>query len=394
MFDAELTRVTKWIALMLTVQGCAARQFRLWDALPAEYEWVLISDPRHVNYFSNFLVNPISFSTSERGLLFLDRSGASILLADNFSLRSASSKPFVSETLETKWYDHRHSIINRDHALFSLLTKLSGRLKSKPGLVEAEWLPTMVADELDLPVETRSLELGSIIRRMRRQKEPDEIALLEECMRACAAGHERALDVVKPGVSELDVYREVQSAAIAAAGRPAIVYGDFRSVNAEIPKRGGLPTSEILRDGDLLILDYSVVLDGYRSDFTNTIAVGTPTDRQEQIFDVCEGALKSGEGELRAGAKASDVFEAVSAVIQDAGYPPLAHHAGHGIGLGHPESPILVPESDDLLMAGDVVTLEPGLYVEGAGGVRLEHNYLITETGSRQLSHHRLALKK
>ena len=73
MFDAELTRVTKWIALMLTVQGCAARQFRLWDALPAEYEWVLISDPRHVNYFSNFLVNPISFSTSERGLLFLDR---------------------------------------------------------------------------------------------------------------------------------------------------------------------------------------------------------------------------------------------------------------------------------------------------------------------------------
>ena len=377
---------------MLTAEGCSARRFRLFDALPAEFEWVLVADPRHVLYFSNFLVNPISFSTSERGLLLLERSGRSTLLADNFTRRSASDEPFVDEEIVEKWYDHRRSVMNRDHFLFNLLKEIAPRLKGR-GLVESEWLPVGAVDELDLDHETRALEPGTIIRQMRRQKEPDEIALLEQCMRACEAGHVRALEVVQPGVSELDVYREVQSAAVAAAGRPAIVYGDFRTTNAEIPKRGGLPTTDVMHEGDLLILDYSVVLHGYRSDFTNTIAVGEPADEQRHVFHVCELAMEAGEKQLKGGAAAADVYAAASGVFEEAGYPALGHHAGHGIGLGHPEPPILVPESDDKLMAGDVVTLEPGLYVDRVGGVRIEHNYLITETGHRRLSNHHITLQ-
>jgi Xaa-Pro aminopeptidase len=376
---------------MLTAAGCTDRRSRLWDVLPTEYEWVLVADPRHVLYFSNFLVNPISFSTSERGLLLLERSGRSTLLAENFSRRSATADPFVDEEIIDKWYDHRHSVMNRDRFLFGQLQQIAARLWGR-GLVESEWLPVAIADELELDPNTRSLELGTIIRQLRRQKEPDEIALMEQCMRACEAGHARALEVVQPGRSELDVYREVQSAATAAAGHPIIVYGDFRTTNSEIPKRGGLPTTELMQDGDLLILDYSVLLHGYRSDFTNTIAVGEPTAEQRRIFEVCETAMQAGEQTLKAGSAAADVYAATSNVLEDAGSPPLGHHAGHGIGLGHPEPPILVPESDDTLLAGDVVTLEPGLYVEGVGGVRIEHNYLITETGFRRLSHHRLSL--
>ncbi len=378
---------------MLTAEGCAARRSRLFAALPDECEWVLIADPRHVNYLSAFLVNPISFSTSERGFLLVERSGKATLLAENFSRRSASCDPFVDDEVIASWYDHKHSVENRDHALFSLLDPVLDIVEGRPGLVEAEWLPAMAAAELGADTTLQDIEVGSVLRELRRQKEPDEIALLETCMRACDAGHARALEVVRPGLSELDVYREVQSAAIAAAGRPAIVYGDFRPTNAAIPKRGGLPTTEPLNDGDLLILDYSVVLDGYRSDFTNTIAVGEPTPQQEQIFSTVKSALETAEQTLRAGAAARDVYRAASQVLEDAGHPPLAHHAGHGLGLGHPESPILVPESEDTLLAGDVVTLEPGLYVEGVGGVRLEHNYLITDEGCRRLSNHRLALK-
>ena len=377
---------------MLTQQGCLDRRARLWDALPDECDWVLVADPRHVLYLANFLVNPISFSTSERGLLLLERAGKATLIADNFSRRSASSEPFVDEEIVDTWYDHKHSVQNRDHALFSALESVSNRMRGR-GLVEMEWLPAMAADRLDLSAETRSFELGNVIRQLRRQKHPDEIALLECCMRACEAGHAQALEVVAEGVSELDVYREVQSAAVAEAGCPAIVYGDFRSVNAQIPKRGGLPTTEQLGAGDMLILDYSVVLNGYRSDFTNTIAVGTPTVQQEQIFGVCEAAMSAGEGVFKAGVAARDIYLAASSVMEAAGYPALVHHAGHGLGLGHPESPILVPESDDTLLAGDVVTLEPGVYVEGVGGVRIEHNYLITESGYRRLSNHRIALK-
>ena len=76
-----------------------------------------------------------------------------------------------------------------------------------------------------------------------------------------------------------------------------------------------------------------------------------------------------------------------------AGHGPLVHHAGHGIGLEHPEPPILVPESRDVLLAGDVVTLEPGVYLQGVGGIRIENNYLVTDNGCERLSHHNIALE-
>ncbi|MAT14715.1 MAG: hypothetical protein CMJ46_05520 [Planctomyces sp.] len=159
-----------------------------------------------------------------------------------------------------------------------------------------------------------------------------------------------------------------------------------------MPKAGGLPTDYKLQEQDIFLLDYSVVLHGYRSDFTNAYAVGEPTSDQQKVFDICHACLKAGAAYLKAGISASSVYETVTQPMLDAGYPALGHHAGHGIGLGHPESPILVPESTDTLLAGDVVTLEPGMYIEGIGGVRLEHNYLITDSGFEQLSHHEISL--
>jgi Xaa-Pro aminopeptidase len=189
------------------------------------------------------------------------------------------------------------------------------------------------------------------------------------------------------------MYCEVQHAALMAAGRPGLVYGDFRATTPQAPKVGGLPSDHVLQQGDLFILDYSIVLDGYRGDFTNTLSVGTPTDEQVMLFDLCEAGMRGGEAVLKAGVAARDVHAAVFKPYADAGYESaFTHHAGHGIGLAHPEPPILVPQSDDVLVAGDVVTLEPGAYVEGIGGMRIEHNYLITERGFERLSHHLISL--
>jgi len=391
---------------MLTQTGCKSRRQRLWQAVPEDVEWLLIADPRHVNYLCGFLVQPLSFSGGERGLLLLERNGPATLFADNFAIRSAAHEPHVDREVVEDWYDHRRSVVNRDHALQAAVKTVADHLFGRKGVVEAEWLPLGVWEQLGLDREThsstreagegfngsRAVDLGTTIRQLRRQKEADEIDLLMQCMRAGDAGHARAKEVIRPGVGELDVYREVQAAVLDAAGRPCLVYGDFRGLNAAKPKAGGLPTDYVLRDGDLFLLDYSVVLDGYRSDFTNTYAVGHVNDEQEMLFRLCEAAMAAGEGALRAGARARDVYAAVSKPLEDAGYGALPHHAGHGIGLAHPEPPILVPESDDVLLAGDVVTLEPGLYVEGIGGMRIEHNYLITETGYERLSDHVVAL--
>lgn len=391
---------------MLTRSGCMNRRSRLWDAVPDDLEWLLIADPRHVHYLSNFWVHPLSFSAGERATLLLERENGATLIGDNFTIRSGAGESYIDREVVEDWYDHRNSVVNRDHALLAGLKAVSEKLYGRAGAVEAEWLPLGAFEVLGLDHEQHTItrepgegagpggtvDLGSIIRHLRRHKEEDEIALLRECMQATDVGHAHARTVIRPGVSEYDVYREVHSAVLKATGRPALVYGDFRGVNAESPKAGGLPTDYTLQTGDLFILDYAVVLDGYRSDFTNTYAVSEPGSDQEMLFRLCESAMAAGESMLRADAAAKDVYAAVSKPLEEAGYGPLSHHAGHGIGLGHPEPPILVPESEDRLQAGDVVTLEPGLYIEGIGGMRIEHNYLITANGYERLSNHVIAL--
>lgn len=392
---------------MLTETGCTARLRRLWDAVPAHVEWLLVADPRHVRYLVNFGVQPLSFSHGERAILLCERNAGTTLLADNFTVRSGSGKHFANREVLDPWYDHKHSVVNRDHSLLRAVKTLEERLFARPGAVEAEWLPVGALEILgldreshsvskeaqDLQKNTGAVDLGTSLRRLRRQKEPDEIELLKACMRATEAGHARAREIVKPGVTELDVFIEIQAACNRAAGRAVLLYGDFRANSPEKPKAGGLPTDHVLQSGEIFILDYSVMIDGYRSDFTNAMAVGEPSPEQVKLFKVCEEAMAAGEASLKAGVRARDVHAAASAPMRAAGFGPVPHHAGHGIGLGHPEPPILVPDSDDVLLAGDVVTLEPGNYLPGVGGVRIEHNYLITETGYERLSDHVIALR-
>ncbi len=389
---------------MLTESGCLSRRRRLWQALPDDVQWLLIADPRHVQYLANFWVQPLSFSGGERGLLLLERDGQATLLGDNFALRSAAHRPYVSREIVETWYDHKHSVINRDHALFNALRKVAPELAGRHGLVEAEWLPLGATEALPLEglgfsasqeadAAPPLLDLGTVLRSLRRQKEPDEVELLKQCARAGEAGQARLREIIRPGITELEIYLEVQKAALTAAGRPGLVYGDFRAANAQHPKVGGLPTQYVLQPGDVFTLDYSVVLDGYRADFTNAAAVGEPSPEIQELFAICQAAMQSGEATLKAGARAADVHQAVMRPFQEAGKAEaFPHHAGHGIGLAHPEAPILVPDSRDVLLEGDVVTLEPGAYVSGVGGLRIEHNYLITASGYERLTNHVIAL--
>jgi Xaa-Pro aminopeptidase len=246
----------------------------------------------------------------------------------------------------------------------------------------------------DRPGDVYAATLVRTLADLRRQKDPDEIALLRRCMRATEAGHAWALANVRPGMTELDVYSGVSTACTQEAGRAVIVYGDF-AVSPGPERRGGPPTARVLEPGDLFILDFSVVIGGYRSDFTNTLAVGGRTsDDQRRLFDLCVAAMAAGERELRSGAACRTVYDAVRGAFDRAGMADyFPHHAGHGLGLTHPEAPFFVRQADETLCENDVVTLEPGLYVPGVGGIRIEHNYLVTSAGFERLSNHRIRLE-
>jgi Xaa-Pro aminopeptidase len=377
---------------MLTKEGCLKRQARLWSSLPDSVEWVLITNPRHVKYFSNIWVNPVSFSAGQPVWLHMERGGKLTALADNFTLKSLSGEAYVDETVSETWYDGKHSVSNRDYKPHQALKRHFATLDLTSGAIESDSFPA-AGFETVTGNPTVDIKLGDVIKFLRRQKEVDEVAHLRTCMRACEAGHEAAFKFFRPGVTDIEVYQAVHAAVLEQAGRPCVVYGDFRATNAETPKAGGLPVGYTLQEGDLFILDYSVILDGYRSDFTNTLAVGDPSSDQQALMNACMAGLEAAEKALTADISCKTIFEICSDTVVRNGFEPLSSHAGHGLGLEHPEPPAIVKESTDILLAGDVVTLEPGNYIPGIGGVRIERNYLITETGSENLSHHRIALK-
>ena len=358
---------------MLTAEGCRARRQRFLDRLKPTHP-VVLADPIHLRYFADFHVDAISMSADFGGLLVIRPDGHATLFHDH-KLPKSVELTHVDDRQVLQWYTGQEpGIAPRRLVLRDVLEANGGRIHD------------CIADAL----APRVIDL---IADMRRRKDPDEVELLKTCMKATDAGHAWGRANIKPGMTELQAYAGVMAACHAALGHWAVVYGDF-TVSTGAKKRGGPPTPHVLQAGELFILDYSVIVQGYRSDFTNTICIGgKPSTGQQKLCDLSLAAMAAGEKELKAGAACQTVYDAMRNVFAAANMADhFTTHGGHGLGISHPEPPYIVRNSKETLVAGDVVTLEPGLYIEGVGGLRIEHNYLVTDTGSEQLSNHTIAL--
>lgn len=373
---------------MLSAVGCGHRRQRLWNLLNPKPmgDWLCLVDPIHVNYLSGFCVDPISLNAGFGAMLLVRSDGHARLVCEN-RLKSYADAAHVDERVVLPWYDGQSPGIGpRQLAIWNVVD--AGPPPSFLPALGESWLGGH-----DRPGNPLASALINTIARMRRQKDPDEIALLRQCMRATDAGHAWARANVKAGMTELDVYNGIVAACNRDARKAVIVYGDF-AVSPGPDRRGGPATTRVLNPGDMLILDFSVVIDGYRSDFTNTLCVGgQPNADQRRLYDLAVQALAFGETCLRSGAACLEVYRAVRGTFDGAGVgEAFPHHAGHGLGLTHPEAPFFVREANESLLAGDVMTIEPGLYIAGIGGIRIEHNYLITENGYERLSNHEITL--
>ena len=381
---------------MLTAAGCAARRQRLWDTEAARgCAALIVGQPAHLVYFANYLPSPFEFRTNESAALLVLEPGKATLVADSM-LDPYTGEAHLDAVDSYTWYDGQTGTRPRPvrlvEATLERLAQISG---SKVG-IELASVPAGVVEGLRTARPgVQIVDLSEIIRPMRRAKDADEVETLRRVMQATDAGHAAAMAEVQPGMTELDAWLVVQNAAIRSLGERAMVYGDLATGPRTATDKGGAPTTRVIEAGDLLLLDFSVVSGGYRSDFTNTFAVGgEPTAAQTRLFDACVSALTVAENLLKPGTFCKEVDAAVRAHFDTLGLlDAFPHHTGHGIGLGHPEPPYFVPQSDEVLVVGDVVTVEPGLYVEGTGGIRVERNYLITESGFETLSNHRITLR-
>lgn len=228
-------------------------------------------------------------------------------------------------------------------------------------------------------------DIESAMWQLRRCKDPDELKLIRRAIECTTAMYRRAREIIRPGITELDVYNALHAVAVEVAGEPLTALGnDFQCGTP-----GGAPRPRPACAGELYILDLGPAYRGYYADNCRTFAVsGEPTPEQQRAWKRVLEVFDMVEAEVRPGVSCAAIFHKAQSLL-DTDHPGgFFHHLGHGFGLTPHEGPHLNPHWDDVFELGDVFTVEPGLYGEAlAGGLRIEENYRVTETGLEKLTH-------
>jgi Xaa-Pro dipeptidase len=251
---------------------------------------------------------------------------------------------------------------------------------------EPATLPVAVRDSLAARIEVGEwIDVASGLELARAVKTEDEI---EGITRAAAVADDvqRAVkEIAVPGRREIDVASQALAAAWTRAGRRFPILIQLKAGASTAVRGEWHPGARVLEEGDVVCTDTAPWLDGLWADSCNGIAVGAATPRHEEVFAVVNAALRAGLAAVRPGVEAAAVDAACREVVRAAGYD-YAHHTGHGIGYVRAEAPRITPTSTDVLEEGNVVALEPGVYVEGWGGFRNEHVVAVRGAGAELLT--------
>jgi Xaa-Pro aminopeptidase len=226
---------------------------------------------------------------------------------------------------------------------------------------------------------------GGAVEELRRVKDDEELAKIAEASKLADAVWGWALEQGLAGRPEREVARATEARIRELGADPS-----FPAIVAAGPN-GALPHAEPgereIGRGELVVFDMGAQLDGYCSDGTRTFATGEPGEEARKVYETVRRAQLEGLEAIKAGVKGEDVDSAARLVIDEAGYGDHFGHAlGHGVGLEVHEGPRLSQRSDDVLAPGEVVTVEPGIYLPGNLGVRIEDFVVVTEHGLRNLS--------
>lgn len=227
-------------------------------------------------------------------------------------------------------------------------------------------------------------DVSRILPSLRRQKGPEEVASIAAAAKISLEAFDEALKTVKIGMTEMEFSNLLLYLIKQHGGETGWTREKFVVASGE---RGAMPHASPSERkfvvGDIVTVDFGATVDGYMCDITKNFSIGKPSDRALKIFDILSEALQKSASELAPNKHCSDIDKAARRVIERSGYGQyFSHGLGHGIGLDIHESPRLSPSSAEVLTAGDIVAVEPGIYIDGWGGLRVEENYLITDDGS------------
>ncbi|MDH6364420.1 Xaa-Pro aminopeptidase [Enterococcus sp. PF1-24] len=237
-------------------------------------------------------------------------------------------------------------------------------------------------------LEDTGLEpVAGMIESLREVKDANEIAITEKACEIADKGFAHVLDFIKPGMTEIEVANQLdfymRSLGASGVSFDTIVASGLRSAMPH-----GVASQKVIEKGEIITLDFGCYYQGYVSDMTRTFAIGDPGEKLKEIYQIVLDAQLQVLEVAKPGVTGIELDAVARDLITAKGYgEAFGHSTGHGIGLEIHEGPNVSFRAEKAFVANNIITDEPGIYVPGVGGVRIEDDLLITETGNKVLTH-------
>ena len=262
-------------------------------------------------------------------------------------------------------------------------------------LVEDKKIQIILEDDMNLAQYMKLTEvckncafaLGSKwIQKPRMVKDAEELAKLEQAEYIGDAAFTHILDVLKPGVSEREIALELEF-FMKKQGASKLSFDTIVASGANASMPHAQMTDRVLQSGDFVTMDFGCVYQGYCSDMTRTVAIGTPTDEMKKVYQIVLDANLRAMEQIEAGKRCNEIDAVARDYIREQGYGEyFGHGLGHGVGLDIHEEPRFSPKCDVITQENMVITDEPGIYLPGQFGVRIEDLVVVKENGYQKLS--------
>lgn len=340
----------------------------LFEKLPEEAECILITSDVNRRYFTGM--------KSSAGTVVAVRGHGELIIDFRYIEKARNTVKSVDVVEQKK--------------LFSQVAEFARKHGVKTMAVESK---TMTISELSLwqkalpDVEFITTDiLSNAITALRSIKDEEELRCIKKAQEIAEAAFEHILSFIKAGVSEREIALELDHEMF-RLGAEALSFETIAlsGVNTSMPH--GVPSDKKVQEGEFVLMDFGAVYNGYHSDMTRTVCVGKPSEEMEKVYNI---VLKSQEAALekaKAGMTGAELDKIARDIITEAGYGGcFGHSLGHGVGMEIHESPNASPSAKGILPAGAVVTVEPGIYIEGKFGVRIEDFVILTENGCENLT--------
>lgn len=316
--------------------------------------------------------------TKDRILLHTDMRYAEVLesRAQNTEIEVDSTRASHAGVLQRILQEDRASRIEAD----SDMPNMTIGIENSISLAEFRALEARLLAE-DFSFKVTLAEFSAFVESLREKKDEFEVAAMEKAQAITDAAFSRILDFMKPGMSEREVQLQLDQFMF-DEGAEGLAFDTIVATGAHGSSPHAIPGDALLQHGDAVVMDFGARYAGYCSDMTRTVFVGQPDSELIHAWDTLCRVNETCEQALHAGISGAEVHNLAETLLAEAGYKDrMGHSLGHSVGLDIHEKPNLSPSNTSPLAAGNVVTVEPGIYIPGRFGMRLEDFGMVTEDG-------------